>query len=405
MKKRLLIIAATATLAIAALVSVAVADSLRPTVIYDGSTHTFSYRNTDASGLFADFQDLMPGDDRTTDIRFELKNIDHTVRAYLRAEPEEGDRAALEPLVLGISRNGILIDRQTGMNSLSRNTLLGTFSRADSVRLDVSLSVPTSVGNEVADHTGILNWIFTVQEDGVGGSDGSDAQSPHRGLLNDRDHFAYIIGFEDGKVHPERELTRGEAATLFFRLLNDDTRNLYLCTWNPFEDISESDWCNTAISTLYNLGVVYGRKNNVFDRDALITRAEFSAMAARFSNSEYHGDKKFSDISGHWAENEIYRAAEQDWVRGFPDGTFRPERKITRAEAMVIINRVLRRVPASKDDLLADMIVWPDNMDTAAWYYLDIQEATNSHDFMKRADGSEKWTALTPARDWKQYET
>ena len=150
---------------------------------------------------------------------------------------------------------------------------------------------------------------------------------------------------------------------------------------------------------------VYGRKNNVFDRDALTTRAEFSAMAARFSNSEYHGDKKFSDITGHWEENEIYRAAEQDWVRGFSDGTFRPERKITRAEAMAIINRVLRRVPASEQDLLPDMIVWPDNMDTSAWYYLDIQEATNSHTFAKCTDGSERWVMLLPTKDWKQYET
>ncbi len=403
MKKRKWLFALAAALAVLVCGGLALADSLRPTVIYDGATGSFSYKNTDEYGLFGDFQDLMPGDSRMTEIKVELRNLSGTTRLYLRAEPEQSDRTVLEPLTLSVSRSGILLDRQTGMNSLSRNTLLGVFERDASLWLDVALSVPLSVGNEAAEQSGALDWIFTVQTEGGEPTDTDTPDDTVSGLLNCDDHYAYVIGYEDGSIHPQASITRGEVAAVFFRLLNDETRSLYLCTWNPFTDVSERDWYNTAVSTLYNLGVVYGRTDDRYDASAPITRAEFAAIATRFSSAAYRGTASFPDIRGHWAEREISRAAALGWVQGLPDGTFQPERSITRAEAMTLINRVLRRVPVSEDDLLPDMIRWPDNK-PSDWYYLAVQEATNGHDYVRRGTVNEKWTVLTGVPDWRRYQ-
>lgn len=223
-------------------------------------------------------------------------------------------------------------------------------------------------------------------------------------LLNGDDHFAYVIGYADGTVRPLDNISRAEVATIIFRLLDPDVRDEYLTTNNTFEDVNEGMWCNTAISTLARLGIVYGRTSTFFDPDASITRAEFAAICARFDDSGIEADSSFTDISGHWAEDEIERAATLGWIRGYTDGTFRPNNLITRAEAMTMINRVLQRLPEDEDDLLDDMNVWPDNQPDD-WYYLAVQEATNSHDFDRKSDGvHEHWTEMTADPDWKQYE-
>ena len=223
-------------------------------------------------------------------------------------------------------------------------------------------------------------------------------------LLNGDDHFAYVIGYADGTVRLLDNISRAEVATIIFRLLDPDVRDEYLTTNNTFEDVNEGMWCNTAISTLARLGIVYGRSTQVFDPDASITRAEFAAICARFDNSGIEADSSFTDISGHWAEDEIELAATLGWIRGYTDGTFRPNNLITRAEAMTMINRMLQRLPEDEDDLLDDMNVWPDNQPDE-WYYLAVQEATNSHDFNRKSDGvHEHWTELTADPDWKQYE-
>ena len=162
-------------------------------------------------------------------------------------------------------------------------------------------------------------------------------------------------------------------------------------------------WCNTAISTMAKLGIVKGRSQEHFDPDAPITRAEFAAICARFDTSKRDGDSDFTDIAGHWAEAEIERAATLGWIMGYTDSTFRPENYITRAEAMTMINRVLNRLPESEDDLLDSMNVWPDNQ-PGAWYYLAVQEATNSHDFNRKGDVHEHWTKLTADPDWTKYQ-
>lgn len=221
--------------------------------------------------------------------------------------------------------------------------------------------------------------------------------------LNGDDHFAYVIGYPDGKVHPEGNISRAETATIFFRLLKSDIRDGNLTADNEFSDVSDGQWHNKAISTMAKLGIVKGRRADRFDPDASITRAEFAAICARFSTRPVENSGSFSDISGHWAENEIERAAAFGWISGYPDGTFRPDARITRAEAMTMINRVLCRMPQSESDLLDSMVTWPDNK-PSDWHYLAVQEATNSHDFDRQGEVGESWTKLTSVPDWTRYQ-
>ena len=221
--------------------------------------------------------------------------------------------------------------------------------------------------------------------------------------LNGKDHFAYVVGYMDGTVRPLNNISRAEVATIFFRLLNEDIREENLTSVSTFADVNDGMWCNMAISTMAKLGVVKGRTAEHFDPNAPITRAEFAAICARFDTSKRDGDSNFTDISGHWAEAEIERAASLGWIMGYTDGTFRPENYITRAEAMTMINRVLNRLPEDEDDLLDGMNVWPDNK-PGDWYYLAVQEATNSHDFTRKGDVHEHWTKLTADPDWSQYQ-
>lgn len=222
-------------------------------------------------------------------------------------------------------------------------------------------------------------------------------------LLNGDDHFAYIIGRPDGTVGPEEDITRAEVATIFFRLLADEVRISNLTEENSFSDVYADDWYNTEVSTMEALGIFKGRISDIFDPNAPITRAEFAAICARFDTGRTVGDSNFTDIDGHWAEAEIERAVVLGWIAGYPDGTFRPDSYITRAEAMTMINRVLQRLPENENDLLRDMIVWPDNS-PEDWHYLAVQEATNSHEFERKPDGiHESWTKLTEDPDWTQY--
>ena len=221
--------------------------------------------------------------------------------------------------------------------------------------------------------------------------------------LNGDDHFAYVIGYPDGKVHPKGNISRAETATIFFRLLKADIRDGNLTADNGFSDVANGQWHNKAISTMAKLGIVKGRRADRFDPDASITRAEFAAICARFNTKPVENSGSFSDISGHWAENEIERAAAFGWISGYPDGTFHPDARITRAEAMTMINRVLCRMPQSESDLLDSMVTWPDNK-PSDWHYLAVQEATNSHDFNRQGEVGESWTKLTSVPDWKQYQ-
>lgn len=222
-------------------------------------------------------------------------------------------------------------------------------------------------------------------------------------ILNGDDHDAYVIGYPDGNVHPQGNISRAETATIFFRLLKADTRDGNLTAENVFADVANGKWFNKAVSTMAKLGIVKGRSAESFAPDAPITRAEFAAICARFNTKPTNTSNSFSDISGHWAEAEIERAVAFGWIAGYPDGTFRPDTYITRAEAMTMINRVLCRMPQDEKDLLRTMVVWPDNKPTD-WYYLAVQEATNSHEFERKGAVNETWTKLTSAPDWTRYQ-
>ena len=222
-------------------------------------------------------------------------------------------------------------------------------------------------------------------------------------LLNDSDHFAYVIGYMDGNVRPYGLISRAETTTIFFRLLKDSVRDGNLLTSNTYTDVADDYWANTAISTMTGLGIVQGRSTTTFDPKAPITRAQFAAICARFDTGKTSGEQTFSDIQGHWAEKYIQRAAELGWIKGFEDGTFRPDTYITRAQAMTMINRVLNRIPEDESDLLPGMNVWPD-CNPGDWFYLAVQEATNSHDFEHKAGNYETWTKLMKNPDWTRYE-
>ena len=225
--------------------------------------------------------------------------------------------------------------------------------------------------------------------------------------LNTEDHVAYIIGYPDGEVKPEGNITRAEVATIFFRLLTDETREEYWSQTNGYTDVARDAWYNNAISTLSNLGIIDGYEDGSFRPNSPITRAEFTKIAVSFfeyADIEYEGT--FSDVAeGRWYTQFVAAAVEMGLIEGYPDGTFRPDASITRAEACTIVNRTLGRAP-HEDHLLPEeeMITWPDNL-YGAWYYADMQEATNSHDFDRKDDGvHEHWTDMNADPNWTQYQ-
>ena len=224
--------------------------------------------------------------------------------------------------------------------------------------------------------------------------------------LNGDDHFAYIVGYPNGNVEPNGNITRAEVATIFFRLLTEEVRTANSTQSNSLSDVTRGQWFNHAVSTLSSMGIVKGHNDGTFAPNAPITRAEFAAIAARFDDKNTDMSSKFTDIASHWAKNEIGIAANKGWINGYPDDTFRPNQYITRAEAMTLVNRVLNRLPENSSDLLDSMIKWPDNSDASAWYYLAVQEATNSHAYSDKSkdDKYEKWTTIRDARDWTELE-
>ncbi len=230
--------------------------------------------------------------------------------------------------------------------------------------------------------------------------------------LNYDDHYAYIIGYpaEPGQtddyreVRPQNNITRAEVATIFFRMLTDDSRAAFWTQDNTYSDVVITDWFNNAISTATKAGIVNGYDDGTFGPNKPITRAEFAAIAARFDTDPYSGGDMFSDISGHWAEEAINKAAADGWITGYDDGTFRPDQYIIRSEAMTLINRLLYRLVDEGGLNTADMVKWIDN-NAGTWYYANVQEATNSHHYDRTAIGAyETWTTMRDPRDWEALE-
>ena len=267
----------------------------------------------------------------------------------------------------------------------------------------------TPVGNAKVEKDTVFTYTYARRSSSGGGGGGS--HKPTVTIpddvptgLNGDDHYAYIVGYPDSTVRPQNGITRAEVATIFFRLLTDETRNANSTKTNSYSDVAAGAWYNHAVSTLSAMGIVKGDSQGKFNPNAPITRAEFAAIAARFDDKANTTAVDFSDIASHWAKNEISAAANNGWINGYTDGTFRPNNKITRAEAMTLVNRVLKRLPETAEDLHNDMIKWSDNSDTSAWYYLAVQEATNSHYYDLKENKHEKWSKLRETRDWTELE-
>lgn len=256
---------------------------------------------------------------------------------------------------------------------------------------------------------------YTVSSGNSGSHSGGSRPS-----LNTKDHYGYIIGYPvdyytgqpttdqtKKPVRPEGKITRAEVATIYFRMLTDESRTKFWSQSNSYSDVKAGDWFNNAVSTLSNAGIIAGYEDGSFRPNGYITRAEFATIAARFFDVTYNGKDLFPDISGHWAKDYINQAANKGFVNGYEDGTFKPDRNITRAEAVTLVNRTLDRHP-DKSHFTKDMLVWPDNMDQTKWYYADMQEATNSHTYQMKENSDktkyENWTKTLPIRNWEALE-
>jgi len=448
MKKKVLAILLAAALVGGLMGFAATAQTNQPTVTFDAATEKFTFENADAyegetnPDLFTDaFKGMMPGDTATTTITVKVVNAGkNTVKMSLKADtnaeknpnahptnkdykdhvidpgsveppaadPQEPGTVAADP-VLNVITLEVKHGENTYTGTLGQGVDLGSFTGdAGATELEVTASIPLTVGNELEDVVAKLGWVFTAEviEPAPTPPPSGPIIPDNPPALNKVDHFAYIVGYPDGNVKPQGNITRAEVATIFFRMLTDESRNEFWSQNSGYSDVTINKWFNNAISTLANGGILTGYADGTFKPNANITRAEFATMAVRFFSSSYDGEDLFPDINKHWAKDYINTAAKEGIINGYEDGTFRPDQPITRAEAMTIVNRVLERHP-DKDHLLKDMIQWPDNMDTDKWYYADVQEATNSHDYdMKgtEAEPYEVWSKMLPVRDWVAFE-
>ena len=289
------------------------------------------------------------------------------------------------------------------------------FSRwTNDAKVDTS-KVGATLGKQTFNANGGTTYTFTANFDRSSGSGSGGSNRPKPPVveipddvptgLNGKDHYAYVVGYPDGMVYPQKNITRAEVATIFFRLLTDETREANMTKSNGYNDMKDGAWYTCAVSTLSKMGIIKGYEDGSFKPDASISRAEFAAIAARFDPDGDKTPATFSDVSSHWAKDEISIAANHGWIKGYEDGSFKPDQKITRAETMTLVNRVLKRLPETKDDLHKDMKTWPDNQKESAWFYLAVQEATNSHYQKLKKDGThETWESMRETRDWAALE-
>lgn len=270
--------------------------------------------------------------------------------------------------------------------------MMNVFVFAEDISIDVStkeelISAVSAINDETGgDHT-------------INITDDIDMDNSSISFRNSTDEKTVTI---IGNGRPTKNITRAETAAIFFRLLEPSIRDNNLAYTSVFTDVSADKWYNTEVCTMAKLGIIKGRTSTEFVPEANITRAEFAAICARFDNSDTSGREIFTDLDGHWSKAEVERAAALGWVMGYADDTFLPDKPITRAEAMAMINRVLQRFPEDESDLLSNMNRWPDNTNDK-WYYLPVQEATNSHDYITKANSYEKWISLSIDPDWSRY--
>ena len=339
---------------------------------------------------------------------------------YVSSDTRKGSVGTLTKEVLTIYENGKEGKwASKGKVVASGSTATATGSRCYFVNWtdkdNTQVGTNATLEARTIDVKGGETYTFTANFDrsSGGGSGGSNRPKPPVVEipddvpigLNGKDHYAYVVGYPDGMVYPQKNITRAEVATIFFRLLKDETREANMTKSNSYNDMKDGAWYTCAVSTLSKMGIIKGYEDGSFKPDASISRAEFAAIAARFDPDGDKTPATFSDVSSHWAKDEISIAANHGWIKGYEDGSFKPDQKITRAETMTLVNRVLKRLPETKDDLHKDMKTWPDNQKESAWFYLAVQEATNSHYQKLKKDGThETWESMRETRDWVALE-
>ncbi len=397
------------------------AESGDPALVYDGAAHAFSveaatpFAGNRHENLFPAFQNVMPGDTLTQTIRLKTKNLScDAVSIRLKTEPvQDGEaedaaqaNADYEKLLESpyVTLEVYVDGVLKDRESLAEGVLLGDLRSGTTISISVKLVVAPEAGNELQALCGMVDWVFTAEE--------RNNPAPPSGaeLLAKDKHVAYVIGYPDGEVKPGKDITRAEVATIFFRLLTDEARASYWSKTNAFRDVAYDKWYNNAISTMANAGIVTGYPDGTFRPDEPITRAEFAAIASRFNKAQQTAHCGFTDVEkSYWAYDEIALAEQLGWVNGYPDGTFRPKQDITRAEVMTLTNRMLERA-VEQEHMLSGMHTWPDNT-TDHWFYEAVQEATNSHTYTRLSKRVpelsfcyEDWKTLLAAPDWAALE-
>ena len=521
MKKKRVFLLAAVLVCVAALAAAAVtwASGTDPTVVFDAAAKSFSFQNCseytygDENGdgfvesypdLFRDMKNAMPGDRFTQKIRVKVVNAGpDTVKMYIRSENPDPDYVTLlsagehpatlaatftddgfaERNVLELAKDLFRGKRDETVTYTDTNLLyLGAFTGSVGERtVTVDLSIPREAGNELAGLDAQIDWVFVAeiipyvpptepeiptepelpaqpdewgltpemwkeivraQEKGWPAEEWEEyarrkgwdwpwedwspeelviaaawdyPYDPRGSRVDPRSvwnlqlapyHVAYIIGRSDGLIHPQDSITRAEAITIFFRLMTDDCREYYWESSNAYYDISRAAWYNNAISTMSKAGVVNGYPDGSFRPDRPVTRGEFVTMVYRIARARYRVENSFTDMDdSHWAKAAVDNAVSLGIINGYPDGTFRPDDPITRAEVMTICNRLLGRRPRA-GSLPADIPSWPDNADPDQWYYLDVIEASISH--LHRLAGNaelyedyEFWIELIDEVDWR----
>ncbi len=320
-----------------------------------------------------------------------------------------------EFFVLEMNVPVVSLDLKYNLSLTSKRTAAGTYE----VPTNESATLEYTSANQSDGTVDFVDFNEPTVSYTVKGSSGSHSGGS-RPSLNTKDHYGYIIGYPvdyytgqpttdqtKKPVRPEGKITRAEVATIYFRMLTDESRTKFWSQSSGYSDVKTGDWFNNAVSTLSNAGIIAGYEDGSFRPNGYITRAEFATIAARFFDVTYNGKDLFPDISGHWAKDYINQAANKGFVNGYEDGTFKPDRNITRAEAVTLVNRTLDRHP-DKNHFTKDMLVWPDNMDQTKWYYADMQEATNSHTYQMKENSDktkyENWTKTLPIRNWEALE-
>ncbi len=394
-----------------------------PAVIFYGDINELRFEralpfpgNTEPD-LFPNLKGLMPGDSFTQQLQIGAKHMrDKRVCIYVRSENPNDDYIKLieeygQFVELSIKNGEDVIE-----GNLKDGVILGVFNKTSSNLIDVTLSIDIEAENELQDLIAQVDWVFYAEAFDVTPPEPDTPPEPEWDLtdtpwLNSRDHINYIIGYPDGLVHPERSITRAEVATIFYRLLTDEARQAIWSDKNAFPDVFDNSWFYIAVSTLANGGLIEGYPDGTFRPNQPITRAELATIISRFDSGfgKINVDAGFEDVEGHWSEIFVEFTATRKYVIGYPDGTFKPDQYITRAETVTMVNRCLHRA-VDKSGLMYDYITWPDNLRTD-WFYFEIIEAANYHDYT-RSDRKiknqnynyENWSRVRKPIDWKKHE-